>query len=115
MHYFTSRLFYYSSIFLGLVLFSFVLFHVIPSDPARTILGPNADQNQVLQLRKQLGLDRPLPEDFSRRFAVKGRGYRLGIHNNYSLPYAGLYQAARQIAQQHHQRQTDIDGPESKT
>ncbi|MDF1578853.1 MAG: adenylate/guanylate cyclase domain-containing protein [Desulfurivibrionaceae bacterium] len=42
-------------------------------------------------------LNRPMPEDFQRPFAVEGRGFRSGIHNNFSLPFAGLYQAARGI------------------
>lgn len=42
-------------------------------------------------------LNRPLPEDFSRRFAVNGRGFRSGVHNNFSLPFAGLYQAAKGV------------------
>jgi len=50
---------YYLSIFFGIILFSFVLFHIIPSDPARTILGPNAEQAQVEALREKLGLDKP--------------------------------------------------------
>jgi len=33
---------------------------MVPSDPARIILGPNADQQQVNQLRERLGLDKPL-------------------------------------------------------
>lgn len=51
---------YYLSIFIGIVLFSFVLFHIMPSDPARAVLGPNASQSQVESLRQKLGLDKPL-------------------------------------------------------
>jgi len=58
--YFFRKIGYYLSIFLGIILFSFVLFHVVPSDPARTILGPNADKAQVEQLRNKLGLNEPL-------------------------------------------------------
>ncbi|MBC8459755.1 MAG: ABC transporter permease [Deltaproteobacteria bacterium] len=58
--YLVMRFGYYLSIFLGIIVFSFLLFHVIPSDPARTILGPNADQAQVEQLREKLGLNEPL-------------------------------------------------------
>ena len=45
---------------LAVILFSFILFHAIPSDPARIILGPNADEKQVTALSKELGLDKPL-------------------------------------------------------
>ena len=39
---------------------SFVLVSLVPGDPARALLGPNATQAQYLQLHRQLGLDRPL-------------------------------------------------------
>jgi peptide/nickel transport system permease protein len=58
--YFTTRFFYYSSIFIGIIIFSFALFHIIPSDPARVILGPNAEEGQVNQLREKLGLNEPV-------------------------------------------------------
>ncbi len=55
---------YYASIFAAIVLISFSLFHLIPADPARTILGPNASDAQVEQLQKKLGLDLQLPVQF---------------------------------------------------
>lgn len=45
-----------------LVLISFAVFSLtllIPGDPAREILGPNAPAAQVAQLRHQMGLDQP--------------------------------------------------------
>lgn len=63
--YYLPRLGYYFSIFVGIILFSFILFHIAPSDPARTILGPNADQLQVDQLRERLGLNEPLHIQFA--------------------------------------------------
>ena len=45
-----------------LVLISFAVFSLtllIPGDPAREILGPNAPASEVLQLRHQMGLDQP--------------------------------------------------------
>lgn len=58
------RLIYYASLLLGIILFTFILFHVMPADPARIILGPNADERQVEMLRKELGLDKPLHSQF---------------------------------------------------
>ncbi|HWT77291.1 MAG TPA: ABC transporter permease, partial [Candidatus Methylomirabilis sp.] len=40
---------------------SFALVHVIPGDPALVMLGGEGTPQQVAELRKQLGLDRPLP------------------------------------------------------
>ncbi len=42
------------------VTLTFFLAHLIPGDPARTILGNGATQQQVSALRRQLGLDEPL-------------------------------------------------------
>lgn len=39
---------------------TFVINYALPADPARTIAGPQARPADVLHIRKQLGLDRPL-------------------------------------------------------
>jgi ABC-type dipeptide/oligopeptide/nickel transport system permease component len=44
----------------GVLAFSFCLFHLAPGDPARVILGPNATEQQVAALRHSLGYDQPL-------------------------------------------------------
>jgi len=41
-------------------LITFAVFQVMPGDPIRIMLGPDADETQVETLTKQLGLDRPL-------------------------------------------------------
>jgi len=46
---------------LALSIASFALVHVIPGDPALVMLGGEGTPQQVAELRKQLGLDRPLP------------------------------------------------------
>jgi peptide/nickel transport system permease protein len=48
----------------GVVLASFLLFRVVPGDPARTVLGPNASQEAVDRLRADMGVDRPLLAQF---------------------------------------------------
>ena len=58
--YFISKFIYYLSIFVGIILFSFILFHIIPIDPARIVLGPNASQTQVEQFREDMGMNKPL-------------------------------------------------------
>lgn len=44
--------------------FSFLLVSLVPGDPARSVLGPLAPQQQVDALRRQMGLDRPLGEQY---------------------------------------------------
>lgn len=45
---------------------SFLLIHLAPGDPASFMLGPDATQEQVEQLRRALGLDQPLLVQFVR-------------------------------------------------
>ncbi|MFB3816420.1 MAG: ABC transporter permease [Candidatus Methylomirabilales bacterium] len=46
---------------IALSIASFALVHVIPGDPALVMLGGEGTPQQVADLRRQLGLDRPLP------------------------------------------------------
>jgi ABC-type dipeptide/oligopeptide/nickel transport system permease component len=49
---------------IGVVTCVFLLTRLIPGDPAVLILGQNAPQEQLLQLRKDLGLDQPLVSQY---------------------------------------------------
>lgn len=51
----------------AVVVFLFV--HMLPGDPARLAAGPEADQATVELVRKELGLDLPLPQQFVRYFS----------------------------------------------
>jgi peptide/nickel transport system permease protein len=51
-------------VLLGVATLVFALIHLIPGDPARAILGDVASDAEVAQLRRQLGLDRPLVEQY---------------------------------------------------
>ena len=46
----------------GIVVFSLV--HLTPGDPARVMLGQSASPEQIAQLQRDLGLDKPLPVQF---------------------------------------------------
>ena len=56
-----TRLLALIPILLGLSLASFALVHVIPGDPALVMMGGEGTPQAVEELRRQLGLDRPLP------------------------------------------------------
>lgn len=43
---------------------TFMLIHLIPGDPARVLLGESATPQTVAALQHQLGLDKPLPQQF---------------------------------------------------
>ncbi|MBK9178134.1 MAG: ABC transporter permease [Acidimicrobiales bacterium] len=40
---------------------TFLMINLLPGDPALTITGPGASQEQIDQVREDLGLDKPLP------------------------------------------------------
>ena len=46
----------------------FLFVHLLPGDPARLAAGPEADQATVELVRKDLGLDKPMHEQFVRFF-----------------------------------------------
>jgi peptide/nickel transport system permease protein len=43
----------------------FALIHLIPGDPVEMMLGEGAERSQVEELRRELGLDRSLPEQYA--------------------------------------------------
>ena len=59
---------------LGTTLIIFVLVRVVPADPAVSIAGPKADPETLAAIRKDLGLDDPLPLQYGRYVAALGRG-----------------------------------------
>ncbi len=44
---------------------TFGVFQILPGDPVRTMLGTEADPTQIENLRSELGLDRPLHEQYA--------------------------------------------------
>ena len=51
-------------VMLVVAVFIFLMLRLTPSDPAAVIAGDNATTEQVAQIRSQLGLDRPMVEQF---------------------------------------------------
>ena len=49
---------------IGITLVAFLLIQLVPGDPARAILGPRAAATAVAALRRSMGLDRSLPEQY---------------------------------------------------
>jgi peptide/nickel transport system permease protein len=58
----------------GVIVITFVLTRALPGDPAAYFAGGAATQEAVAQVRAQLGLDQPLPEQFLRYVAALARG-----------------------------------------
>jgi ABC-type dipeptide/oligopeptide/nickel transport system permease component len=61
-------------VLLGVATLVFALIHLIPGDPAQAMLGEGADPQQVAQLRRQLGLDRPLIAQYGTYLSSVVRG-----------------------------------------
>jgi peptide/nickel transport system permease protein len=61
-----SRLLWFIPTLLALVVIVFLISNVVPTDPARVIAGENATAQQVAELRREFGFDRPLHEQLYR-------------------------------------------------
>ena len=51
---------------IGVVIVTFLLTRVLPGDPAVYFAGPAATPQSIAEIRRSLGLDKPLPEQFVR-------------------------------------------------
>lgn len=64
--YVIHRLFHTIPVLFGVSLLTFLLFHAIPGDPARMMLGMRPNVATIEQLREQWGYDQPLHVQFGR-------------------------------------------------
>jgi peptide/nickel transport system permease protein len=60
----SARLAWAVVVLVGITIVTFALTRLIPGDPARAAAGPEASAQAVESLRKSMGLDRPLPEQY---------------------------------------------------
>lgn len=68
------RLFQTIPVMIGVTLAVFLMMHLIPGDPAQIMAGENANEQQVEQMRENLGLNDPLYQQYFRYIgnAVQG-------------------------------------------
>lgn len=64
IQYISKKITYSLLVLLGVVLTVFLLFNVLPGDPARLTLGQRADVASIEAVKHDLGLDKSLPEQF---------------------------------------------------
>ena len=76
-------------VLVGVSLVVFLLLHLIPGDPATTLLSEHATPETVRALRTQLGLDQPLPVQYLKYVASCLRG-DLGKSIRYGIPTLDL-------------------------
>ena len=87
--YVVRRLLQLVPIALGVTILVFFLIHLVPGDPARTILGNQATPERIALVRHDFGLDRPLLVQYERFMGRIVHG-DLGSSLFYSVPAGPL-------------------------
>ncbi len=64
IRYIIKRLFYGILVLFGVISIVFLLFNVLPADPARMMLGQRADISSIEAINRDLGRDQPLYKQF---------------------------------------------------
>lgn len=88
-HYFVQRLLVSVPVLLGVTAIVFAILFLTPGDPVRTMVDPRATEERVEEIRAQLGLDRPWPEQYLRWLGRVLRG-DLGVSITAKRPVAQL-------------------------
>jgi ABC-type dipeptide/oligopeptide/nickel transport system permease component len=65
-HFILRRLLLLPVVLLGVSVLVFLVLHLVPGNPAQVIAGPDAPPETVRAIEQELGLDRPLPEQYAR-------------------------------------------------
>ena len=68
LNYFLKRLLGLIPTLLIVAVLVFLFVHMLPGDPARLAAGQEADEQTVAMVRAELGLDKPLPQQFANFF-----------------------------------------------
>ncbi len=89
MRYLLRRLGTLVPVAIGVATLTFAMIHLVPGDPVVAMLGETAAPADVAGLRHQLGLDRPIGEQYVDFLAGLMRG-NLGESISYHRPVAGL-------------------------
>lgn len=79
LNYILKRLWYGILVLAGVVILIFVLFNILPGDPARMMLGQRADISSVEAINKELGRDKPM---FTQFLYYVNDLSPLSLHNN---------------------------------
>ena len=66
--YLIRRLLWAGVLFVAVTIVSYIIFFLVPAEPARLIAGPQATPDHVARVRKQMGLDDPVVVQYGRFF-----------------------------------------------
>lgn len=72
--YIARRLLILPIVVVGVSLLVFLVLHLVPGNPAQVIAGADAPPETVAAIERELGLDRPLPEQYVRYLGRVGQG-----------------------------------------
>lgn len=67
--YLTTRFLRLVPVLLAVITLVFVVFRLVPGDPARMVAGAFATEDEVAAIRQQMGLDAPIPVQYARYMA----------------------------------------------
>ena len=79
INYLIRKIGYGLAVMLGVVVVVFFLFNILPVDPARMTQGQRADVQSLQAVRKEFGLDKPVPVQFA--YYINDLS-PIGIHTN---------------------------------
>lgn len=85
VNYIIRRLLLLIPVFIGVSILAFSLLRLIPGDPAKSMLGNKATAAQLQSLRLELGLNKPLPEqyeDYMENVLRGDLGYSIKSHDS---------------------------------
>ena len=83
--YLLRRLLLTVPVLLGVATLVFALIHLVPGDPAQSMLGESASPDEIARLRTTLGLDKPLLAQYRAYLAGVARG-NLGTSYRFGTP-----------------------------
>jgi peptide/nickel transport system permease protein len=87
-------------VLVGVSIISFFFIHLIPGDPAETILGERANAESVARVRLELGLNDPLPTQYLRfagRLIQGDLGRSIHTNNPVADEFASLFPATVEL------------------
>ncbi len=89
LRYFLRRLLRMIPVIVGMTVIVFFMIHLVPGDPARTLLGPRAPAEVIEAFHQRWGFDRPLHEQFLSFLGGLLQG-DLGTSLSYNVPTTEL-------------------------
>ncbi len=64
LRYLVRRLLWAGILFIAVTMVSYIIFFLVPAEPARLICGPQCPPDQIERVREQIGLDRPVWQQY---------------------------------------------------